>query len=161
RDTGNWEHTYVYDPVSGQMTEAAADPTGKKPGRVGLGPFPGFLYIPDLKGCLLVAMPPQSFKKEGGPAMITWLFDAITGTWRDLAPGGPPLSARFGMGFSYDRQNKIVVLFGGATPTTTPEALDDTWIYDPVRNLWISLESESSPRIYYAAERPRTGDCQM
>jgi hypothetical protein len=160
-DAGSWGHTYVYNPDSGQVAEATADPSGAMTGRAGLGHFPGFLYIPELKGCLLVAGMPNQFKKDGGPQMTTWLFETAFGKWRDLAPAGPLPSGRAGMGLSYDRKNRVVFLFGGTRIGPSPEVLDDIWIYDPAGNTWSQLASPSDPRHFYKAPPESGGDCQL
>jgi serine/threonine protein kinase len=160
-DGGSWGHTYVYSPDTSQVAEAAADPSGAMTGRVGLGHFPGFLYVPELKDCLLVAGMPTRFRRDGGPEMTTWLFETASGKWRDLAPPGPLPSGRAGMGLSYDRKNRVVVLFGGTRIGPSPDVLDDAWIYDPARNTWALIASPSDPRHFYKAPPESGGDCQL
>jgi hypothetical protein len=161
-DSGTFGRTYLYDPPTGKVFEGAADPNGELTGRLGMSMFPGFIYVPELKGCLFVAQAAGKFKKPGGPQMVTWLFDATSKKWRDLAPPGPTPSIRLGMGLSCDRKNGVVVLFGGISVGPTPEILDDTWIYDPVRNTWTEMKPATGPKHHYYPNRP-TGpaDCQM
>jgi hypothetical protein len=159
--TSSWGVCGTYDPLTRQVVPGDADPSGAKTGRVGLGHFYGFLYVPELKGCLLVGRTPDKFRTEGGPGMVTWRYDAASGKWTDLAPPGPRPAARYGMGLSYDRKNRMVLLFGGVSATPMPEVLDDTWSYDPVRNIWTEIRSESSPQHYYSARPVPPADCQM
>ncbi|MBL8793710.1 MAG: protein kinase [Planctomycetia bacterium] len=159
-DGGSWGHTYIYDPHTRQVVNGAADPTGAQTGRAAMGPFYGFLYVPELKGCLLVGRAPDRFKKPGGPETVTWAFDPFTGTWRDLAPRGPVPSGRQEMGLSHDRKHGVVLLFGGKPGTESSAPHDDLWIYEPTRNTWTELKGPGSPRSHYRTRPPGGGDCQ-
>lgn len=160
-DMSSFGRTYIYDPATRQVVAGAADPTGAPLGRVSMGGFYGFLYVPELKGCLLVGRTPERFKKAGGPEMMTWVFDPFTGTWSDLAPRGPLPSGRQEMGFSHDRKHGVVLLFGGKPVNESSLPLDDTWLYEPAKNTWRELKSSTGPRTHYKARPPVGGDCQL
>jgi N-acetylneuraminic acid mutarotase len=95
--------------------------------------------------------------------MTTWLFDATTGKWRDLAPKGPTPSRRAAMGISYDRKNGVVVLFGGwgYSGSATPQMLEDTWVYNPVANIWTEMKLEAPPCHKGKVNPQLLPDCQM
>src|SRR5262249_13174393 len=76
---------------------------------------------------------------------------------KGLAP-----TARSAMSVCYDRQNRVVVLFGGIAGTEKNlQVLNDLWIYYPDRNVWYEMKSESAPR-YTGKFNPNLGfDWQM
>jgi serine/threonine protein kinase len=160
--------TYVYDP------DAKAEPRLKMgvipgdsknntlEGTRRFGWCSGFIYVPELKGCLLVTLTPVDLKKDGPldpGCMATLLFDATARQWRELNPKGPTISPRSGMSLSYDRKNRVMLLFGGRShPTNT--GLNDTWLYDPKQNSWREIKQEGGPA-RLDAKPTQEGDCQM
>jgi len=162
RDGSNASRTWVYDPENGQATELPQRPDFSLVGTHYLDTYPGFVYVPDLKGCLLVTRTEDPVKK-GTWLLATLLFETSSLTWRDLAPKGPVPSPRWGMGLSYDRKNHVVVLFGSSAPRDK-QAADDTWIYDAARNTWTEMKSTTSPAQFYKnpITSPTTSsDCRM
>jgi serine/threonine protein kinase len=159
-DMSSFGRTYVYDPATRQAVPAAAGPGGAQGGRVSMGRFYGFLYVPELKGCLLFGRTPERAKKDSGPDMVTWTFDPFTGNWHDLRPRGALPSERQEMGLSHDRKHGVVLLFGGKHTDSSP-TLDDTWLYDPAKNTWAEFKSSTGPRTHYKTRPPADGDCQM
>jgi hypothetical protein len=151
-DGSSFGRTQVFDPDTGRVVAAAADPTGALAGRVGIGYGPGFLFVPELKGCLLVGTVPNQSSR-----VVTWLFDCTTGKWRDLAPAGSLPMGRRGLGISYDRQNRVVVMHGGLAGRSGTNPLVDTWVYDPFRNVWTEMNPAGGPQ----PGDGRNRDCQM
>jgi hypothetical protein len=72
----------------------------------------------------------------------TWEFDGIT--WKKIGKDGP--LERTGFSMAYDSNRDKVVLFGGANPYISIEAIGDTWEYQPGDTLtpnWIiTLDNE-------------------
>lgn len=162
---GHGGRTWVYDPAANKTHEADASPyeTGNQGGRRGLGQYPGFLYVPELKGCVLIAgVPTKALEKNNNVQTITWLFDATTGKWRDLAPKGAGLKRRNAAGVSYDTRNHVIVVHGGYAyggPNDSHITMDDTWVYDPVKNTWTEMKPSATSMI--ATNSGARGDSQM
>jgi serine/threonine-protein kinase len=150
--------TSVYDPATDKAVVAAVDRKFPAAAQI-ITSGAALLYVPELKGCLLVGALQE--KSAEGPGVITWLFDATAGQWRDLAPKGPAPSRRLSMGMSYDRKARVVVLFGGRTDEKSPQFLADTWVYDPVANSWKEVKSDSAPRQPAPQATGSSPDCQM
>lgn len=74
------------------------------------------------------------------PLDDTWLYDAGTNTWTDLAPpASPPGRASSAIGFD---GVDTVSLFGGSVPFT---AVDETWNYSVAGNTWTLASPPASP----------------
>ena len=77
----------------------------------------------------------------------TWVYEVITNTWRELNPQINPPS-RHWPGLVYDKNNEVVVLFGGhdSTPLNGPqEMINDTWLLDVANEIWIQQFPTQSP----------------
>ncbi len=61
--------------------------------------------------------------------------------WQNPDPDVSPPPRR-SQAMVYDRENKVVVLFGGFGNGTH---LNDTWVYDPKTNSWTKMEPPESP----------------
>jgi len=62
-------------------------------------------------------------------------------TWRNTTPSVSP-SARSHHALGYDSKRGMVVLFGGQNEQLS---YNDTWIYDPVNNVWMNVTPPVSP----------------
>lgn len=62
----------------------------------------------------------------------TWYYHSVF--------SGP--QARYNTAIAYDKQNKVIVLFGGMSQSTV---LSDTWIYNPSTNRWTQKYNPNSP----------------
>jgi hypothetical protein len=63
------------------------------------------------------------------------------------------------MGLAYDSKSRVVVLYGGGGGSATPP--DDTWTYDPARNVWTDLKPETSPGKFYKKSPNGVSEAQM
>lgn len=55
-------------------------------------------------------------------------------------------SARYGYGMVYDKSINNVVLFGGGfQDSNSYTSYGDTWIYDPVTNIWSEIQTQQHP----------------
>jgi hypothetical protein len=135
----------TFDPVTGQVEFG--------PRKDAIGGSPGFLFVPQLKGCLLI--------RSGPDKLVMSKFDARERAWSDLAPKGSP-SSRDAMGVSYDRKNRIVVFFGGLRgPKIDPQVLNDLWTYDPARNSWNEAMPTGVPSHSGTSNPKAPAECQM
>ena len=66
----------------------------------------------------------------------TWAYDPPTNTWAEITTVGTEPSPRSGHRAVYDSVLGQIVLFGGWNGESE---LDDTWVYDPVANVWTEL----------------------
>lgn len=82
---------------------------------------------------------------SGGDVNDTWAYNPATNLWTELHPEGDVPSARSGHSMVYDSRSGSVILFGGdgifvrGDGASTYRKLNDTWIYDPVTNVWTEL----------------------
>lgn len=70
----------------------------------------------------------------------TWLYDPAANVWTELSPAGVVPSRRAFHQMVYDPDTGEVLLFGGSR--NEEEFLNDTWLYDPVANVWTELIPE-------------------
>src|SRR5439155_17576926 len=71
----------------------------------------------------------------------TWTYDLATNTWTRMSPRiSPP--ARNSHALAYDRQNDVVILFGGGDMFTD---FDDTWAYDIHHDTWTEIPTSRRP----------------
>jgi len=75
----------------------------------------------------------------------TWIYDVGTNTWDELnTTVSPP--ARHWPGLVYDKDDEVVVLFGGHDPSSsTDEIKNDTWILDVGAQTWTEVFPGESP----------------
>jgi serine/threonine protein kinase len=132
--------TAVYDPQSGKVWFADPHASGNLTARAMVRYGAGFFYVPELKGCLLFTVTWDPDPKKV-PARATLLFSTHTLAWQELPIPDPSPPADWGVGFSYDRKNNVVVLFGRGTSP----AAGDLWVYDPSKNTWKVIKSENRP----------------
>jgi serine/threonine protein kinase len=146
-------YTHIYDPAIDKMTYGGGLDSAR--GDWHKDYPPAFIYVPELKGCLLIRGKPEK--------LVTGdVFDVTAKAWRKLDFKGLAPPARSAMGLCYDRQNRVVLLFGGIAGTEkNPQVLNDLWIYYPDRNVWYETKSDSAPR-YTGKYNPNLPpDCQM
>jgi len=77
----------------------------------------------------------------------TWLYDVGTNTWRELNPPVKP-SPRHWPGLAYDKNNEVVVLFGGHDNTPlngSVEINNDIWFLDVANETWTQQFPAQSP----------------
>lgn len=89
------------------------------------------------KMLLLVGLPPVPGVPTTGRLYEDWLswnYETSSNTWtrNPRAPESPPISRYYALAF--DSATRKILLFGGVDPQGTTR--DDTWIHDPVANLW-------------------------
>jgi N-acetylneuraminic acid mutarotase len=78
-----------------------------------------------------------------GEAGDTWKFQFTgtnTGTWTQIAVGGP--SVRSGAPMVFDSKNNVFVLFGGERYVYS---LDETWTFNPSTSTWANRNPSPSP----------------
>ncbi len=79
----------------------------------------------------------------------TWVYDVETNTWEELHPVGSPPPRHWG-GFAYDKDDGVIVLFGGHSPFegSIGEIRNDTWILNLSTEAWtkVNLVQSPSPR---------------
>ncbi len=94
-------------------------------------------YVPALHGSLLFG---GSFQSNE-----TWRYRSDANNWSPLSPPSAPPPA-VGGSMAYDSRAGKVVFFGGLV---RPEHLicpgNDTWIYDPLTNIWTNVTPTPSP----------------
>ena len=87
----------------------------------------------------------------GGYCSLTWEWDGMAGTWRDVTPEGDKPSPRSGPAMAYDTVRGKVVLFGGWNDDDCGEGAGQrcawTWEWDG--------ESETWTRIMVDGDKPR------
>ncbi len=71
----------------------------------------------------------------------TWALDVTTDGWRKLELEVEP-PARCNSRMVYDRENKLIVLFGG---DGQDRALADTWVFDVTKQRWEERKPSASP----------------
>lgn len=140
--------TIVYDPETNKWHRAAANPYDQDPeSRISIEePYPGFFYVPDLEGCLMIAARPATDRRKqpvGEGNMEVWLFDASAEKWTNLESEGPFPSPRKKMGCSYDPKSRVILAYGGGPENA--RQLNDTWVYLIKENRWRQLEPKTSP----------------
>jgi hypothetical protein len=100
-----------------------------------------------------------------GPGQVfsndIYTYDVGTNTWTLLNPTGARPSPRQKAAFAFDSTNNVFLLFGGHNDSglaTSPAAMKDTWIYNPVSNTWTELSPAQSPSPYMGAFEALTYD---
>jgi hypothetical protein len=71
----------------------------------------------------------------------TWTYDLKNNSWKNNTAVQSP-SPRAFHSMTYDSKNNLVVLFGGYNHES---CLNDTWLYDPAKNLWTNANPPQSP----------------
>jgi eukaryotic-like serine/threonine-protein kinase len=121
---------WAYSPGAGTWKQHSARLTG-------LGRLP---YGPWLRAALAY--------DPGGKRFLWW-----KGSGAFVVPGtdqcqkisrGPPARSYPDGGLVYDRKHKVFVLFGGATHKGP--RFNDTWIFDPRKNVWRQISPPRRPR---------------
>ena len=77
----------------------------------------------------------------------TWVYDVGANTWRELNPSVKP-PPRHWPGLAYDKNNEVVVLFGGHDNIlfqSPLEIINDTWILDVANETWTQQFPAQSP----------------
>lgn len=80
---------------------------------------------------------------QSGVADETWHYDATAGTWRRVTTTGSP-GGLAGHGMVYEPVSGRVVLFGGYA-VFEGAARDETWLYDPVTEVWRESQADERP----------------
>ena len=126
---GLWTNdTWLFDPATEIWTDVSpvVSPSGREASAM--------TYVPDTGQVLLFGGIGLS-----GPYTTsfndTWLYDAVTNTWRDVSPAASP-RGDFAPHLTYDPETRTV--FGGVSTT------GEFWEYDPFRNAWQQLTGYSS-----------------
>ena len=71
----------------------------------------------------------------------TWIYNLSTNTWVEKHPDPFPIS-RGEFGMAYDRENGVVVLFGGVGASSD---LNDTWTYNVSTDTWTNMNASNAP----------------
>jgi hypothetical protein len=124
-----------------------------------VGAFGETAYLPGLQRvALLGGVQILGGGTESG-AEGTWLFDTDLDVWLRVGPI-QELPARFGHALATTGDDHIVV-FGGATDVRVnvcadagwcaPQALGDTWVWDPTTGFWTAVYPPASPSARYGS----------
>lgn len=125
--------TWTYDRTTDSWSEAGSNqqPTGAI----------GAMMAYDAESDLIVAY--SGFLTAGGNfAGETWVYDANSNTWTDMAPDPQPVFVEY-LSFVYDEQSDLIVLYG--TPQRTNKR--SLWTYDVNTNTWTELEITGGPAV--------------
>jgi Galactose oxidase, central domain len=83
-----------------------------------------------------------------GLALLTLVADVAKRSPSPVTEGGPTLSVRNAHSMIYDRDQRSIILFGGADAT---QVCGDTWRWDSEKQAWQWLTSEGpGPRTFAA-----------
>lgn len=76
----------------------------------------------------------------------TWVYQPGIKRWKNIiTPTSPPPTAIHCM--AYDKENKVVVMFGGSTPSGLS---NKTWIYNTTTKTWKKSSSKTAPSERYS-----------
>lgn len=73
-----------------------------------------------------------------------WIYDAVEETWIPMKPSGAAPARVAYAGMAYDRDDQVVVKFGGGGCKVDDEG--STWVYDGFANTWTEMNPRSSPK---------------
>jgi N-acetylneuraminic acid mutarotase len=79
---------------------------------------------------------------EQGYFSDLWEYDPAENAWREIVPNGNVPAARGAMGFVYDEENDVFVMFGGFSETGF---FSDTWVFHPDSDTWEEKSPQSHP----------------
>jgi N-acetylneuraminic acid mutarotase len=71
-----------------------------------------------------------------------WAYDATENAWREILPNTSKPEPRGAMGFAYDEQNDVFVMYGGFSESGI---FGDTWVLDRKTNRWENKDPEMHP----------------
>jgi chitodextrinase len=130
--------TWLYDPTTNVWQPILALGTLPDPSVI----LPGMAYSTVAQQVFL-----YGGKSSSGTIFYPdlYYYDVPSNTWSIVSPANgvkPP--ARCCMNFAYDSTNNIFLLYGGKNASGV---LNDTWVYDPVANLWTEINPPQSPPI--------------
>lgn len=79
---------------------------------------------------------------EQGYHNDTWIFDPSENSWQELQINGSAPAARGAMGFVYQADNDVFIMFGGFSDQGF---FKDTWILDLKTGTWSNADPANSP----------------
>lgn len=132
-DTPGPAETWLYD----RTTDSWADSGSEQQPTAAIGAMMAY----DAESDLIVAYS-GFFTAGGNLAGETWVYDADTDTWTDMAPETRPRGVEY-LSLVYDQQSDLIVLYG--TPQRT--AYRTLWTYDVDTNTWTELDITGGPEV--------------
>jgi len=133
RDTfPHFSDTWEYNYTANSWTEL--NPSISPPGRYGSK----MVYDPINQRAILFGGRASSIMDD------TWIYYSGNNTWTELNTTGKP-DTRYWHGMVYDSNNHKVIVFGGRHVGAPGEALEDTWIFNPLTNEWMEVLPLSNP----------------
>jgi hypothetical protein len=128
--------TWIYDPVGNAWQTKPAGGTVPDPSVI----LPGMAYSSNAQQVFL-----YGGRNGAGTTYYPdlYFYDVPSNTWTIISPSNgvkPP--GRCCTNFAYDSTNNIFLLYGGKNASGV---LNDTWVYDPVANLWTQINAPQSP----------------
>jgi N-acetylneuraminic acid mutarotase len=140
--------TWAYDPAAKAWTELKPEGTAPSP-RGGAA----MAYDPVRRRFIVFG----GAVRVGAPLNDTWAYDPAAKTWTDLKPSGTPPPPSGAGTMAYDPNGRRFIVFGGIGDTGEP--LNETWAYDPAKNVWTNLRPKGvlpSPRSSHTFARDET-----
>ena len=89
----------------------------------------------------------RGFMFGGRSSTITddnWVYYYSNNSWNQLNISTRP-SSRYWEGLAFDEDTQKIILFGGRATDGVGDGLEDTWIFDPVDNMWTEIFPTSHP----------------